>query len=114
MTAIPFSIVGHRSLVDDTLRITIDVEPMHAKDALALFYAHGTPGAMSALKTAGQTAPAPPPAEEPEKLSGGPIARWLGIRCSDPVFRSWVARRWPAYWHQANGQNDCAAEVVRQ
>lgn len=42
------------TLVDGTLPLTIEVEPMSALDAFALFHSPGTVVALAAIKTQGE------------------------------------------------------------
>lgn len=70
-------------MADGSLRITLEFEPAHAKDAYALFGARGTPLAVAALQV-GYAA-----AKEPDKPKPGPLcvlaARW----CKEPKFWDW-------------------------
>jgi len=89
MTAIPASSVRCQTMADGTLRVVLDVEPAQARDAFALFCAPGTAVALAALVPEHLRAPAPVSvAPEPvaEKPKGAEIAKWLGIRCNEPEF----------------------------
>ena len=66
-------------MADGSLRITLEFEPRHAREAYALFGARGTPVAVAALKV-GHAA-----VQEPE-LKGGPLAREAGKLDSNPAF----------------------------
>lgn len=95
------SSVAVKTMADGTLRIWVDVEPRHSRDAFGLFGSPGTPMALAALKTPGQIddeTPAEPPEsqrceiptfEEPqqEPAKGGPLAKWAALRCQDFQFR---------------------------
>lgn len=86
MTAIPASSVNLKTMADGTLRISFDVEPMHAQDAFQLFAAPGTQAAIAALK-AGTYLDQP---KEPEKPKGGELARLAGIWSNEPKFWRWI------------------------
>jgi len=87
VTAIPASSVAIKTMADNTLRITFDVEPKDAKAAFALFGERGTPAALAALKV-GTALPAEP--EPPEPPKGGPLAKWAAMRGTDPRFQEWL------------------------
>lgn len=123
MSIIEAASVNVRTLVDGTLRITVDVEPRHAKDAFALFGAPGVPMALAALKT-GQDAPKPEPeaqiaTAEPERPRGGMWSQWAALRCQDTAFQVWLseayAQEWAAAW-QGNrpSKANAAADVIRR
>ena len=80
MSAIPCSSVNMRTMADGTLRLSIDIEPMHAQDAFKLFAAPGTPAAIAALKD-GYAA-----SKEPEKPKGGALSKLAGMWCNEPEF----------------------------
>ena len=86
MTAIEASSAGVRDMADGSLRITLEFEPRHAREAYALFGARGTPVAVAALKV-GHAA-----VQEPE-LKGGPLAREAGKLDSNPDFQDYVFAR---------------------
>jgi hypothetical protein len=90
MSVIEASSVGVRTMVDGTLRLTVDIEPRHAQAAFALFGAPGVPMALAALKV-GQPEPVPEMFKAPTPKGGtGPICLWLAMRCRDPAFRAWL------------------------
>lgn len=87
MTAIEASSAGVRDMADGSLRITLEFEPRHAREAYALFGARGTPVAVAALKV-GHAA-----VQEPK---GGPLAREAGKLDSNPAFQDYaMARNFP-------------------
>ena len=75
MSAIPASSVSLKTMADGTLRISFDIEPIHAQDAFKLFAAPGTQAAIAALK-AGTYLEHP---AAPKKPKGGELARLAGI-----------------------------------
>lgn len=106
MSAIEASSAGVRDMADGSLRITLEFEPRHARDAYALFGSRGTPVAVAALK---------PASGKPEPPKGGTLAQWVAIRCSDAHFQAWLHARWPKQWDEAPGKTEAewAASVVR-
>ena len=93
MTAIPASSVAVKTMADNTLRITFDVEPKDAKAAFALFGERGTPAALAALKVGTEL---PADAEpEPQQPKGGPLAKWAAMRGNDPRFQEWLEAHSP-------------------
>lgn len=92
MTAIQASSVAVKTMADNTLRITFDIEPKDAKAAFALFGERGTPAALAALKV-GTALPANPEPTEPPK--GGPLAKWAAMRGADPRFQDWLEAHSP-------------------
>lgn len=86
MSAIPASSVNLKTMADGTLRISFDIEPIHAQDAFKLFAAPGTQAAIAALRD-GTYLEQP---KEPEKPKGGELARLAGIWCNEPKFWRWI------------------------
>jgi hypothetical protein len=76
-------------MADGTLRISFDIEPMHAQDAFRLFAAPGTPAAIAALQV-GYAAATVDKAATVEKPKGGPLAKLAGMWCNDPEFFAWL------------------------
>ena len=97
----------NRTLVDGTIRITIEIEPRYALQAMAML---GMPGASIAV--AGLLAvpePEPEPEPEPPPQKGGPLAMSVGMLCNDPNFQRFA--------HLATGcgpSREVAAEYVRR
>lgn len=86
MSAIPASSVNLKTMADGTLRISFDIEPVHAQDAFKLFAAPGTQAAIAALKV-GTYLEQP---KEPEKPKGGELARLAGRWSNEPMFWRWI------------------------
>lgn len=89
MSAIPCASVSLKTMMDGTLRISFDIEPMHAQDAFKLFAAPGTPAAIAALAVgyASKSDMGNPITEKPK---GGPLAKLAGMWCNDPEFWAWL------------------------
>jgi hypothetical protein len=94
MSAIPCASVSLKTMADGTLRISFDIEPMHAQDAFRLFAAPGTPAAIAALQVgyAAATNIEPPPNNAPniEKPKGGPLSKLAAMWCNQPEFWTWL------------------------
>ncbi len=86
MSAIPASSVNLKTMADGTLRISFDIEPIHAQDAFKLFAAPGTQAAIAALKAGAYIEQQ----ATQEKPRGGKLARLAGIWCNEPKFWRWV------------------------
>jgi hypothetical protein len=107
-------------MADGTLRISFDIEPMHAQDAFKLFAAPGTPAAIAALAV-GYAAASPGPQVEVlpaisekettatlEKPKGGALAKLAGMWCNDPEFWSWLSI---AHEYQSYCSDDAAVSL---
>lgn len=119
MSAIPCSSVSMRTMADGTLRLSIDIEPMHAQDAFKLFAAPGTPAAIAALAV-GYAAASPGPQVEVlpaisekettatlEKPKGGALSKLAGMWCNEPEFWGWLETDPDNACHSAQGAAAC-------
>ena len=102
-----------KTMADGTLRISFDVEPMHAQDAFRLFAAPGTPAALAALQVGYAQAAKPEP--QPEKPKGGPLAKLAGMWAADPEFWAWLgtvhtSNHWDSETSAAYIRNVCGVE----
>jgi hypothetical protein len=104
-------------MADGTLRISFDIEPMHAQDAFKLFAAPGTPAAIAALAV-GYAAvndkvndivdkPNRCNSTELEKPKGGPLAKLAGMWCNEPEFWQWLEMDPDNAAHSARGAAAC-------
>ena len=92
MSAIPCASVNLKTMADGTLRISFDIEPMHAQDAFRLFAAPGTPAAIAALQV-GYAAvdPVQPVIGNPTtKPAIGPLCMLAVQWCRMPEFWAWL------------------------
>ena len=97
MSAIPCASVSLKTMMDGTLRISFDIEPMHAQDAFRLFAAPGTPAAIAALAvgyaqktdTSGDHVQKTPKSID-EKPKGGPLSKLAAMWCNQPDFWDWL------------------------
>lgn len=82
MSVIEASTVSVKTMADDTLRLTVDIEPRHAKAAFELFGSRGTAVALAAIKST--------PDAPVDKPKGGQLAKLAGIWCADARFQEWI------------------------
>ena len=86
------------TLADGTLRLVVDVEPINAQAAFALFNSPGTPMALAALKpghgaVAVDEQPVPTPSNPGELKQREPLGDlcWRAVQwCKEPEFWSWM------------------------
>lgn len=104
MTAIEASTVKCATLVDGTLRLTLDIEPGLAQDAFKLFGAPGRAVAIAALIDGAMAIPPPPPPPraarvvtdaQREQASAnwhhlGTLCKTAVAWCSVPDFQQWI------------------------
>lgn len=95
MTAIIASTVGVKTMADDTLRLTIDIDPRHAGEAFALFGKRGSACAIARLtnEAAVEEMHNHDHIEEQREMvekKGGELAKLAGILCNTPDFLKWL------------------------
>lgn len=96
---------GMKELVDGTLRVSIDIDPIHRAAFFAAFSRIDMPVALAPLVAnfeqingAHKTDDLPPKTvDEPNndvasmaRAKGGDLAKWAGILSNDPVFWEWA------------------------
>jgi hypothetical protein len=73
-----------KTMADGTLRLTVDISPVHARDAFVLF---GTPDAPVVLARLNQEAAKTSAQKEIiEQDKGGFLSQWLAMRCGEHEF----------------------------
>ena len=113
MSAIPCASVSLKTMADGTLRISFDIEPMHAQDAFRLFATPGTPAAVAALQVGyaaasddvhAMLAKDPTNLLSENKPKGGPLSKLAGMWCATKDFQDWINDNTHGgiYW-QCNG-----------
>jgi hypothetical protein len=80
---------GVKTMADDTLRISFDVEPRFAQLAFQLFGTRGTPVAIARLL---KSAAIEQDRQETERNVGGQLARLAGQFCNAEPFQSWLRK----------------------
>lgn len=95
MSAIIASTVGVKTMADDTLRLTIDIDPQYAGEAFALFGKRGSACAIARLTNEAAVTEMRKPDHLPdatkmiEKPKGGALARLASQLCQQPAFLTW-------------------------
>jgi hypothetical protein len=84
MSIIEASSVGVRTMADGTLRLVVDIEPRHARDAFSLFGSPGTSMALTALKVGAKEVEAV--RALPPTHKGGELSKLAGKWCRDELF----------------------------
>jgi hypothetical protein len=82
MTVLEATSGTYRSRVDGTIVLSVEISPIHAKQALELFGMPGTAMALAALKDGYKAVS--------DKPKGGPLAKLAGIWCNEPQFWEWL------------------------
>lgn len=105
MSAILATSGAIRSLVDGTLRLTVDIEPKDAQAAFALFGKPGSPVALARITNEAavehdRQAQAQPPAEPLERKPLS-LASKVALRCRERSFQSFLSREKQGAWRQA-------------
>lgn len=96
MTAIIASTVGVKTMADDTLRLTIDIDPRYAGEAFALFGKRGSACAIARLTNEAAVEEMREPDHIPdatkmvEKPKGGALAKLAGMLCQQESFQNWI------------------------
>lgn len=94
--AIIASTVGVKTMADDTLRLTIDIDPRYAGEAFALFGKRGSACAIARLtnESAVEEMRKADHIEDQlvmvEKPKGGALARLAGQLCQQDTFQEWM------------------------
>jgi hypothetical protein len=79
---------GVKTMADNTLRVSFDIEPRFAQLAFAMFGTRGTPVAIARLTPEVAQQQARKEAAEPVK--GGVLAKLAGMWCADEQFCDWL------------------------
>jgi hypothetical protein len=120
MSAIPCASVSLKTMMDGTLRISFDIEPMHAQDAFKLFAAPGTPAAIAALSTGYMSKNEANldtsdkhvnKTPENDKPKGGALAKLAGMWCNDQEFWAWLETDPDNACHSAQGAAACLYSI---
>lgn len=94
MSVIQASSAGVKDMADGSLRITLEFDPRHAKEAYSLFGARGTPCAVAALtKEATTTAARQETMKQETKEKPGDLCIMACSFCADPLFWQWINER---------------------
>lgn len=97
-----------KTLVDGTFRVSIDISPVDAQAAFALFGRPGTPVALARLMP--EVALSQARKETSEPLKGGPLSKLAGMFCADERFLTWLRITYDPLPRNAED----AAQIIRQ
>lgn len=78
-----------KTMSDGTLRLTVDISPIHAQDAFKLFGSPDVPMALARLTIEASKERAQAEMVE-DKPKGGFLSQWLAMRCNEPEFWEFV------------------------
>lgn len=97
------------TMADGTLRLTVDISPIHARDAFALF---GMPDAPIVLARLTQQAAIKGAQQEVinAEIKGGALSQWLALRCAEHQFWEFVSNKSYAAKHISSFA-ECDADV---
>lgn len=96
MSAIIASTVGVKTMADNTLRLTIDIDPQYANDAFILFGTRGSSCAIARLTNEAAVEEMRKPdhirdaTKMMEKPKCGALARLAGQLCQQESFQNWI------------------------
>lgn len=110
MTAIAGTRRSMKELADGTIRVQIDIDPIHRAAFFEAFSQIDMPVALAPL-VAGfeQEKPTVKQSLTVEKLKGGELAKWAGIFCNDREFEQWLSNEYPREY--ADCLQDCATWI---
>jgi hypothetical protein len=78
-----------KTMADGTLRLTVDISPVHAKDAFSMFGMPDVPLALARLNIQASQERAQEETIAKERLTG--LALLAVEWCKEPIFRDWMA-----------------------
>lgn len=86
------STVSVKTMADDTLRLTIDIDPRYAQEAFSLFGSRGVSCVVARLtqEAAQKAAQSEAAATAAEKPKGGDLAKLAGQFCANPDFWEFI------------------------
>lgn len=98
-----------KTMSDGTLRLTVDISPIHAQDAFKLFGSPDVPMALARLNLEASKQRAQAETIE-DKPKGGFLSQWLAMRCNEPEFWEFVQAH--SYCpHEVNSFDSCDKEI---
>lgn len=99
-----------KTMSDGTLRLTVDISPIHAQDAFKLFGSPDVPLALARLTVEASKQRAQAEMAE-EKPKGGFLSQWLAMRCNEPEFWRFIENKYVLYDNSIKNLNDCDMTV---
>lgn len=91
MTAISGTRRQMKEMADGTIRVMIDIDPIHRRSFLDLFPAIDMPVALAPLVADFEHHP-----KEEEPAKGGALAKLAGMLCNNKEFQDWLSVESPA------------------
>ena len=99
-----------KTMADGTLRLTVDISPIHAQNAFTLFGMPDAPVVLARLTQEAAQTQAQNETIEADKPKGGFLSQWLAMRCNEPQFWEFVQAK--SYSPKTiNSYESCDAEV---
>jgi hypothetical protein len=99
-----------KTMADGTLRLTVDISPVHAQDAFSMFGMPDVPLALARLNIQASQAIAQQETISADKPKGGFLSQWLALRCTEPAFWEFVYTKSHCP-HLISNFEECDAEV---
>jgi hypothetical protein len=97
-----------KTMADGTLRLTVDISPVHAQDAFSMFGMPDVPLALARLNIQASTSIAQQETIEADKPKGGFLSQWLALRCKEPAFWEFIAKK---SFGPVGSEDECNATV---
>jgi hypothetical protein len=99
---------GVKTMADNTLRVSFDIEPRFAQLAFAMFGTRGTPVAIARLTP--EVAQSQARQDTADTPKGGQLAKLAGMWCADEQFLKWIRLQYP---DQVIKTSDEIAAIIR-
>lgn len=81
-----------KTMADGTLRLTVDISPIHAQDAFTLFGMPDAPVVLARLTQEAATVHAQKETID-DKPKGGLLSQWVALRCKEKEFWDFVSAK---------------------
>lgn len=113
-SAVMASTTTVRTMADGSLRISLDIEPRHARDAFNLFGAPGTPVALARMTPAAAQREVSKEFESTHQ-KGGALCKLAAIWCNDAEFHAFLTHTmsWAAGYSEPVTP-EVAARIIRE
>lgn len=103
-----------KTMADGSMRISIEIEPRHARDAFMLFGTPGTPVALARITPEAATAESRREQAAPRQV-GGALCKLAGMWCNDPEFHAFLTHtmKWAKSYTEPV-TTEVAANIIRE
>lgn len=100
-----------KTMADGSMRISIEIEPRHARDAFMLFGTPGTPVALARITPEAATAES----RREQAPKGGQLCKLAAIWCGDPEFHAFLTHtmKWAKSYSEPVTA-EVAANIIRE